>query len=205
MGPNTSFMLHRFFDFPELAPRDRYKLLSGSVLPRPIALITTCTAAGRSNAAPFSFFGLLSHDPAILAIGIENHSDGSPKDTARNIIETGQFTVHIPDRQLANEIEACAAPVGPEVNELELAKLDTVAGRHVICPRIVRAPVALECRLQTRLDLGTAREIILGEIVGLFVREDAVDDRLHVDPDLIDAIGRMGGRVYATTRDRFEV
>nr|WP_210300891.1 flavin reductase family protein [Rhizobium rhizoryzae] len=181
---------------------DRYKLLSGSVLPRPIALVTSVDAAGHPNAAPFSFFGVLSHDPPVIALGIENRPDGSRKDTARNIDETGEFTVHIPNVALLRQVEICAAQYSPGVNELDLADLPSVAGQAVGCPRITTAPVALECKLKTKVELGSARQIVIGEVVGLFVRADAVNDRLHIDPRIIDAIGRLGGPAYASTRDQ---
>lgn len=197
-------MHHCFFNFRDLVPSDRYRLLSGSVLPRPIALITTRSLGGQSNAAPFSFFGVLSHDPAVIAVGVENRADGTLKDTARNIRDVGEFTVHIPDRALARQVEICASPVGADVNELDLAGLKSVPGRMVTCPRIAAAPVALECKLRTTVDLGPAREIMIGEVVGLFVREDAINERLHIDSDVIDAIGRLGGALYTTTRDPFK-
>ena len=90
MSTDTS---HTHFDFSELTERERYKLLIGTVISRPIALVTTRSKDGQPNAGPFSFFNVLTHDPAIVAIGVENYSDTSFKDTARNIHETGEFTV----------------------------------------------------------------------------------------------------------------
>jgi flavin reductase (DIM6/NTAB) family NADH-FMN oxidoreductase RutF len=196
---------HQFFDPEILTAASVYKLLSGAILPRPIALVTSRSAEGIDNAAPFSFFGILSHDPAVVALGIERRPDGSLKDTARNIIGTGEFTVHIPDVALAGAVHLCAHPHAPEVSEIDLNQLVTVPGLRVRCPRLATAPVALECHLLQRVDLGPAREILLGRIVGLHLRADAVNERLHVDPALIDAIGRLGGRDYTTTRDRFSL
>src|SRR6266849_4126881 len=97
--------LHTHFDFASLTARERYKLLIGTVIPRPIALITTLSKDGRANAGPFSFFNVLTHDPAIVAIGVENYADLSFKDTSRNIHETGEFTVHIVDNALVDQME----------------------------------------------------------------------------------------------------
>lgn len=194
---------HRHFSFPDSPADLRYRLLSGAVVPRPIALVTTVDAAGRPNAAPFSFFGVLSHDPATLAIGIEQGADGRVKDTARNIRETAELTVHIVDAALAAQMEICASPVAPGVSELALAGLQTVPGRDVAAPRILAAPIALECRLLRHVDLGPARDIVLAEVLGLFVRDAAVNDRGHIAPDAVDAIARLGGKTYATTRDTF--
>ncbi|KQS71416.1 flavin reductase [Rhizobium sp. Leaf371] len=197
---------HTHFDFAKLNERERYKILIGTVIPRPIALVTTVSKDGLPNAGPFSFFNVLTHDPAIVAIGVENYSDMRFKDTARNIRETGEFTVHICDNALVDQMEVCAIKFGPEVDEMEEAGLATVSGRMVKSPRILAAPAALECRRHTTLQVGPAREIILGEVVGVFVRSDAVNTaNLHIDQQLMDAVGRMGGHTYTRTRDQFDI
>jgi flavin reductase (DIM6/NTAB) family NADH-FMN oxidoreductase RutF len=197
---------HTHFDFAGLTARQRYKLLIGTVIPRPIAFITTLGVDGRRNAGPFSFFNVLTHDPAIVAIGVENYDDGRMKDTSRNIRDTGEFIVHIVDDALAAQMEICAIKFGPGVDELAEAGLETVPGLAVKSPRIVSAPAALECRRHTVLDVGKAREIILGEVVGIHIRADLVDpESLHVDQIGMDAIGRLGGHSYARTRDQFDI
>lgn len=198
-------MEHTHFDFADLTPKERYKLLIGTVIPRPIAFITTLSKDGRRNAGPFSFFNVLTHDPAIVAIGVENYDDGRMKDTSRNIRDTEEFIVHIVDDALAAQMEICAVKFGPDVDELAEAGLETVPGTMVKAPRIVTAPAALECRRYMTLEVGKAREIILGEVLGVHVRADAVDERLHVDQLKMDAIGRMGGHTYARTRDQFDI
>lgn len=202
----TDKTAHAHFDFAKLTERERYKILIGTVIPRPIALVTTLSKDGRPNAGPFSFFNVLTHDPAIVAIGVENYADMSFKDTARNIRETGEFTVHIVDDALVDQMEVCAIKFGPEVDELGEAGLATTPGQMVRSPRILAAPAALECRRHTTLQVGPAREIILGEVVGVFVRSDAVNpSNLHIDQQMMDAVGRMGGYTYARTRDQFDI
>lgn len=197
---------HLHFDFAELSARERYKLLIGTVIPRPIAFITTLSREGRRNAGPFSFFNVLTHDPAIVAIGIENYDDMRLKDTARNIRETEEFTVHIVDDALAAQMEICAIKFGPDVDELAEAGLETVPGEAVRSPRIVSAPAALECRRHMTIEVGKAREIVLGEVLGIHIRADIVDPaRLYVDQIKMDAIGRLGGHGYARTRDQFDI
>lgn len=197
---------HTHFDFAALSARERYKLLIGTVIPRPIALVTTMSREGRPNAGPFSFFNVLTHDPPIVAIGVENHADLSFKDTARNIRETEEFTVHIVDTALADQMETCAIKFGPDVDELAEAELETAPGTMVRSPRILAAPAALECRRFMTLEVGPAREIIMGKVVGLFVRSDAVDTAtLHVDQHVMDAIGRLGGHSYTRTQDQFDI
>ena len=197
---------HTHFDFAGLTPRERYKLLIGTVIPRPVALVTTRSRDGRANAGPFSFFNVLTHDPAVLAIGIENYADMSFKDTARNIRETGEFTVHICDMALVDRMEICAIKFPPEVDELAEAGLQTAPGVHVQSPRILAAPAALECTRLMTLEVGPAREIVLGQVQGVFIRADLVDPAtLHVDQIGMDAIGRLGGHLYSRQRDQFEI
>jgi flavin reductase (DIM6/NTAB) family NADH-FMN oxidoreductase RutF len=208
-GPERSERLHRghvHFDLAALSARDRYKLLIGTVIPRPIAFVTTVDEHGRPNAAPYSFFNCLSADPPIVAIGVENKVDMTYKDTARNVRLTEQFTVNIVDNALLEAMNVCAIPFPAEIDELKLAGLTAVPGRHVRCPRIAEAPAALECRRYITLEVGRSREIILGEVLGIFIRAGTVDpDTKHVDQRKMDAIGRLGGHGYARTRDQFDL
>lgn len=197
---------HRHFDFAALSPHDRYKLLIGTVTPRPIAFVTSIDEAGRVNAAPYSFFNCLSADPAIVALGVENHADMRFKDTAYNVRVTEQFTVNIVDAALVDAMNICAIAFPSDVDELAMAGLTAVPGTHVRCPRIAEAPAALECRRTMTLEVGRSREIILGEVLGVFIRGDAVDPASkHVDPRLLDTVGRLGGHGYARTREQFDL
>jgi flavin reductase (DIM6/NTAB) family NADH-FMN oxidoreductase RutF len=197
---------HVHFDFSALSARDRYKLLIGTVIPRPIAFVTTVDEHGRVNAAPFSFFNCLSADPAIVAIGVENHADMTFKDTARNIRRTEEFTINIVDDAMVDGMNVCAVAFPPDVDELAAARLTAVPGTHVRCPRIGEAPASLECRRYLTLEVGRSREIILGEVLAVFVREGVVDrSKKYVDQRAMDAIGRMGGDGYALTRDYFDL
>ena len=193
------------FDFDALGPRELYKLLIGAVAPRPIAWVTAVDAQGRVNAAPYSFFNCLSADPPILALGVENHADMRFKDTAANIRETEEFTVNVVDvaNAAAMNVTAVAFPSG--VDELAEAGLTAAPGLRVRCPWIAEAPVAFECRRRLMLSVGRSREIVLGMVLAMHARPGLVDERLHVDPAALDALGRMGGHGYATTRDRFDL
>ena len=137
------------FDFAALSPRERYKLLIGAVVPRPIALVTTVDAQGKVNAAPFSFFNCLSADPAILALGVEYRPTGAQKDTGRNIRETLAFTVNIVSDALVAGMNVCAVPFEPGTDELAEAGLTAMPGAKVPCPWIGQAPAAFECRHHT--------------------------------------------------------
>jgi flavin reductase (DIM6/NTAB) family NADH-FMN oxidoreductase RutF len=197
---------HVHFDFSTLSARDRYKLLIGTIIPRPIAFVTTIDERGRPNAAPFSFFNCLSADPAIVAIGVENHADMRFKDTAHNIRMTEEFTVNIVDDPMLDAMNVCAVPFPAEVNELEAAGLTAIPGVHVKCPRIAEAPASLECRRYMTLAVGKSREIVLGHVLACFVREGAVNPiSKHVDQRKMDAIGRLGGHGYSRIRDQFDL
>lgn len=196
---------HTRFDFTELTERERYKLMIGSIIPRPIALVTTVDEQGRINAAPFSFFNCLSADPPILAIGVENHPDMSFKDTGHNIRMTEVFTVNIVSFEIAEAMHVCGAKFPRGVDELKEAGLTAMPGERVASPWIREAPAAFECRRHVTLELGKSRQIILGEIVFAHFREGVVDERMRVDPAAVDAIARLGGDTCATIRDRFEM
>lgn len=205
-GSTSSSNDHVSIDFASISPRDRYKLLIGTVVPRPIALVTTCHPSGAVNAAPYSFFNCLSADPAIVALGIENHSDMSFKDTTLNIRLTEEFTVNIVDHAMMDAMNVCAVPFPSNVDELREAGLTEAPGTAVGCPYIAQAPVALECRRYVTLGLGKSREIVLGEVINMHIRQDLVYvEKFYVDQLGLDAVGRMGGHGYSTTRDQFEL
>ncbi|MCH4545652.1 flavin reductase family protein [Rhizobium changzhiense] len=194
------------FDFKQLTERERYKLMIGTIIPRPIALVTTVDENGRINAAPFSFFNCLSADPPILAIGVENNADMSFKDTGHNIRMTEVFTVNIVSFAIAEAMHVCGAKYPRGVDELKEAGLTAMPGEKVASPFIAEAPAAFECRRHVTLELGRSRQIVMGEIVYAHYRDGVVDsERLHVDPAAVDAIARLGGDTCATIRDRFEM
>lgn len=194
------------FDFAALSPRERYKLLIGAVVPRPIALVTTIDSKGVTNAAPFSFFNCLSADPAILALGVEYRATGAQKDTGRNVRESLCFTVNIVSDALIRGMNICATPFEPGIDELAEAGLTPMPGVKVCCPWIAESPAAFECKHHTTLGIGNSREIILGEVVYAHFRADVVDAARHyIDPGALDAVGRMGGHGYAATRDYFDL
>jgi flavin reductase (DIM6/NTAB) family NADH-FMN oxidoreductase RutF len=197
---------HLTFDFAALTARERYKLLIGTVVPRPIALVTTVDSDGTVNAAPYSFFNVLSSDPAIVALGVENRGDMSMKDTSRNVRLTEEFTVNIVSDAIVAAMNVCAVPFDPSIDELKAAGLTAMPGSHVRCPYIAEAPAALECRRYMTLGISRSREIILGQVVASHFRREVIDsEKFYVDPFSLDAVGRMGGHGYARTRDYFDL
>lgn len=194
------------FDLAKLAPRDAYKLIIGSVVPRPIGWVTTLNGAGGVNAAPYSFFNALSHDPPLLVLGVEAKPDRALKDTARNIHERGEYVVNIVDEALAEAMNVTAISFPAGIDELQEAGLATAPSRQIAPPRIAQAPVSFECRRYVTLEISRARQIVLGQILHIHMRDDLVDvERFYVDPERLRAVGRMGGAGYTRTRDRFEM
>ena len=194
------------FDFAALSPADRYKLLGGLVVPRPIALVTTQDADGRTNAAPFSFFNVLAEEPPLVVLGIGVSASGGAKDTTNNIRDSGEFVIHLVDEAIAEAMNLCAIDLPPERSEIEVAGFSLLPSERVAPGRIAEAPVALECRRYVTLQPGQERYIILGEVLLLHVRDGIVDpERLRVVHESYAPIGRLFGGGYVKTHDRFEM
>jgi flavin reductase (DIM6/NTAB) family NADH-FMN oxidoreductase RutF len=175
-------------------------------VPRPIAFVTTVDEHGTVNAAPFSFFNCLTADPPVVVIGVENHADMTFKDTGHNVRVTEQFTVNIVSDAIMEAMNVCAVPFPRDVDELAMAGLTAVPGMYVACPRIAESPASLECKRYMTIEVGRSREIILGQVLGAFIREGIVDEaNKYVDQKGLDAVGRMGGHGYARTRDYFDL
>jgi len=192
--------------FDELAPRDRYKLLIATIVPRPIALVTTLGDGGVVNAAPFSFFNVFSEEPALIVLGLQHKPDNSAKDTTRNIAETGSFVVHLVDEDLAEAMNVCAIAFPPRVSEVAMAGLTLAPSVQVPVPRIVEAPFALECRRETSLSFGPQRELLVGEVLHFHARAGLFDRAsMRIDAEAYAPIGRLHGELYARQRDRFEL
>lgn len=195
------------FDFSQIEQKNIYKLLISTVVPRPIAFVTTVDRDGAVNAAPFSFFNVMGYDPPIVVIGIEARPERALKDTADNIALNGEFVVHVVDNVIAEAMNVCAIDFGPEVDELAEAGLTTVPALKVAPPRIAEAPVAMECRRYVTLELGNMRNIVVGEVLHMHVRDDLVIDaeRCYIDVAKLDAVGRLNAAAYARITDRFEM
>ena len=194
------------FDFQELTAAQRYKLLGGLVVPRPIALVTSRSRDGHENAAPFSFFNVVAEEPPMIVLGIGVSGTGGAKDTTNNIRDTGEFVVNLVDEDLAQAMNVTAVDFPPEMSELDAARLTLVPGLKVQPGRIAESPVSLECRRYVTLQPGRERYIILGEVLLLHVRDGVLDpDSLRTDPDRYRPIGRLFGGGYCTTRERFEM
>lgn len=195
------------FDFETLAADDRYKLLTSTIVPRPIAWVTTLSKNGARNAAPFSFFNAMSRDPALLAVGIMADGDGSMKDTARNILDTQEFVVNLVPRVAAEVMNLTSIDAPADVDELALANLEVAPSIKVKPPRIAISPVSFECRLHTPIELSN-QLIALGEVVQAHISDAMMLDiaKLYVDTPKLALISRLHGRgLYGTAETAFQM
>jgi flavin reductase (DIM6/NTAB) family NADH-FMN oxidoreductase RutF len=196
------------FDFATISARERYKLLVSTIVPRPIAWIVSQDLHGHLNAAPFSFFNALAGDPPVVGIGIGSHDPGRPKDTRHNIRETGQFVVNLVSEEAAEVMNITAIEFERGVSEPHEAGLTTTPSVHVKAPRIAESPVSMECELLQIIDLGPEQSLVLGRVLAMHIRDDAVIDpaKHHIDTPKLKLIGRMhGAGWYARTTDLFKM
>jgi flavin reductase (DIM6/NTAB) family NADH-FMN oxidoreductase RutF len=192
-------------DFSKIGEYERYKLMASLIIPRPIALVTTLGPTGVVNAAPFSMFNMLGEEPPIVMISINKRDDGRIKDTAGNILASGEFVVHLVDEAIAAQMHRCGEFYPPEVSEAEVVGFSTVASRAVKPPRIAEAPVAMECKLYEKIDT-PSRHIFIGQILWMHARENLIDlERYRVHLQNYFPVARFGASYYTRTRDRFSI
>ena len=183
-----------------------YKLLAGLVVPRPIALVTTIDGDGVVNAAPFSFFNVMGAEPAIAVFAPADRDDGTPKDTAVNLLSNGECVIHLCDEAVAAKMVECARPFPPGVSEVPRAGFTLAPSERVRTPRLVECPVALECRVLDVLKYGENRLVVV-EILLAHVRDGVADPvTWKVDYAQYAPIGRLNSPDgYARTKDRFTI
>ena len=179
-----------------------YKLLTGLIVPRPIAWVTSLSEQGVVNLAPFSAFTFLSTKPPMIGISVTLRA-GALKDTARNIIERKEFVVNLVDEAIAVQMHGCSNDMPPEVSELEAVGLSGVPSVAVSVPRILEAPAALECTLHSDISIDR-RRILIGRVRHLHVRDGLVDPQtLRIDMSVYQPVGRLFANHYCHTGDRF--
>ena len=195
------------FDFSKFSSKDRYKLLSSTVIPRPIALVSTIDENGVCNSAPYSFFNVFAEDPATCVIGIARRLvDGGRKDTSRLIRESGEFVVNMVDMDIAEGMNISAIDFAPEVDEFSLSGFTPVASRLVAPPRIAESPVSFECKRTVTLQLSSERDLVVGEILTMHVRDGLIDpNTLYLDQSKYNIVGRLYPDKYAPLRDIFDL
>jgi len=195
---------------PDSIPRaSLYKILIGSVVPRPIGWISTINASGQPNLAPFSFFNVVCpKPPTVLFCPMIRGTDGNTKDTLNNVRVTGEFVVNIFGEDLAAEMIATSVEVTQEVNEFELAELESAPSTVVKPPRVARSPIHFECQLTQVVEIGNnpgCGSVVIGEIVHLHVDERVLFDGDKIDLAALKPIGRLAGSAYVRMTDLFEM
>jgi flavin reductase (DIM6/NTAB) family NADH-FMN oxidoreductase RutF len=198
----------------QISHSELYGIILNSIAPRPIAWVSTLSASGQPNLAPFSFFNAVCIDPPLLAFapGLRQPKQtssphGEPKDTLRNVRETKEFVVNIVTYDLLQQMNVTSGEYDPSINEFELAKVRPVPSKLVRPARVAESPVSFECKLHQILDFSpapTSSSLVIGKVVAIHV-DDAHIKNGKLDRNSLDLVGRMGGIQYSRTTNRIEL
>ncbi|MCC8979325.1 MULTISPECIES: flavin reductase family protein [Bradyrhizobium] len=187
----------------DLTQRERYKVLTSFVLPRPIAWVTSQNADGVVNAAPFSFFNVFCEDPPLCMFAVNRRPDGREKDTMLNIQRSGEFVVNLTDEPLARAMHESSGDFPPEIGEPDYLGLKLAPSSKIAVPRLADAPFAMECKTWKLIDVNGDRELIMGEGIHFHIRDELWDrEAMRVHMDRYHPIGRMFADRYCRTDDR---
>ena len=191
------------FDLAKMPAQDGYKLLISTVVPRPIALATTVDLEGHVNAAPFSFFNVFSEDPPLCMIGVNARPDGRIKDTLANIRRTGEFVVNIADEPLARAMHESSGDFPPDIGEANYLGLRLAPSSRIAPARLADTPWAMECKTWKTIDVNGDRQLIMGEGIHFYIRDDLWDqEAMRVHMERYHPVGRMFADRYCRTDDR---
>jgi len=196
------------FDMRAIARAQCYKLMTSSITPRPIAWVTSISNAGIRNAAPYSFFNMMGDDPPIVALGFMQLGESDLKDSAANILETGEFVINLVTERDAAAMNLTCVDAPSHVDEIDWAGLDVVASDYVRAPRITTAPVNFECKLVSSHMPGGRQVVVFGEVIAMHVRDEFVldADRCYLDTLAMNLVARMhGAGWYSRTKDLFQL
>jgi flavin reductase (DIM6/NTAB) family NADH-FMN oxidoreductase RutF len=188
------------FDTASLSADEAYKLLSSTVVPRPIAWLTTLNEKGGINLAPFSFFNAVSSDPPMIAVSIEDRARNVEKDSLANIKRAGSFVSHVVTEALLESVVTSAIEFPSEISEVEVTGLHLVSSHHIAVPRLLEVPVSMECKLESFLRVGKAATLVIAEVVCFHVQGELYKNG-RVDSVKLQALGRMSGSDFVKTRD----
>ncbi|MEK4650603.1 MULTISPECIES: flavin reductase family protein [unclassified Niallia] len=189
-----------------ISERENYKFLIGSIIPRPIAFVTSLSEEGVLNGAPFSYFNIVSSNPPMISLSIQR-SNGKPKDTARNILNKKEFVIHIVDEQNVDKINQTAASLASSESEIELAGLTPIDSSAISVPGIKEAKIRMECVLEHSLELGGTEalpgcDFLIGRVVHYHI-EPTLYENGRIDPRGLAAVSRLAGNDYAKIGDMF--
>jgi len=192
----------------ERAARDNFKTMLSCVLPRPIAFVSTVSAEGTPNLAPFSFFNAVGSAPPAIMFSPCTRADGTDKDTLHNLHAVGEFVVNVVSHGIRDAMNQASFAYPSGVNEFEQAGFTPIESRLVKPPRVAESPAHLECKLIKIVPVGDgplSANICIGEIVCFHIAAEALLDNGTADVQELDLLGRLGGPDYSTTRDRFSL
>ncbi|WP_432774553.1 flavin reductase family protein [Brevibacillus gelatini] len=189
----------------ELERQDKYKLLIGCIIPRPIAWVTSHDDKGVVNAAPFSYFNVASIEPMMVSVAVMRKPGSVRKDTARNILQTGEFVVNMVDVHNVDAVNQTSADYPPDVSEVEALGLEVGPSAAVKVPRLLASRIHFECRLHQIVELGTptTSDLIIGEVVHVHVADELYHGG-RIDPHAFAPVSRLAGHSYATLGDLFD-
>jgi len=197
------------FDMRSLPMPVRYKIVNSTITPRPIAWITSLSPAGVVNAAPYSFFNAVGTEPPLIVLGLlKEPRSRTLKNTASNIIATGEFVVNLVCEGDAAKMNECSVDAPADVSEVDYAGLETIPSVLVAPPRIATSPVSFECRKIAALDIGALQTVVIGEILMAHVRDEFITDRekVYFDTPAMKLIGRThGSGWYVRNSDSFQM
>jgi flavin reductase (DIM6/NTAB) family NADH-FMN oxidoreductase RutF len=195
----------------EMSVKENYKLLTGTIIPRPIAFVTTLSTVNQIvNAAPFSYFNIISSTPPRLSISVQR-ANGNMKDTARNAVERGEFVVHVSNEDTVEEINKTAASLNPDESELDLTQLHTIDSLHISVPGIKEAPIRFECKLEKHITLDgedgkIVTDLLIGRILCYHIADDLYDqDKGYISADKVRPVSRLAGNNYAKLGEQFSI
>ncbi|RQW18993.1 flavin reductase family protein [Shouchella hunanensis] len=194
-----------------LTAKERYKLLSGTVIPRPIAFVTTrSTESGKTNAAPFSFFSMLAGDPPLLSIAV-GRKKGMMKDTARNAVASKELVIHVVHEDLVSDMNQTAATLKPEESEVDLTSLSLVESTSIQVPGIKEALVRFECQLESHLPIQNDEgevsfDLLIARVIVIHLDETVYNkEKNYVLPDKLKPVARLSGPNYAGLGEFFSL
>ncbi|MCP8969404.1 flavin reductase family protein [Ectobacillus ponti] len=192
----------------ELSERENYKLLIGSIIPRPVALVTTLSEEGVLNAAPFSYFSIVASNPPLISVSVQRKGK-EMKDTARNAIAKGEFVVHIGDEAYVEALNKTSASLPGDESEVDFAGLTPVPSKEIAVPGLGEAGIRMECVLEQAIQLGgngesPACDLLIGRVVQYHVREDLYENG-RIDAAALRPIGRLAGNTFVKLGETFDL
>lgn len=204
--------MHHILSAADLTRNEQYKILSGAVIPRPIAFVTTLSTekTGVVNAAPFSFFNVVSASPPLLSVSVAR-KDGVMKDTTRNALHFKELVIHITDEDILNHVNETAANLSPDQSEIERTDFHVKPSESVGTPGIIEAKIRFECKLHTHVPIKNeegkvVNDLIIAEVVCYHLSQDVYDnEKGYVSSKALKPVARLAGSEYATLHETFSL